>query len=142
MVFPLYWRFKDLLHEDSSRIVFPFWWQFDNPRRKNFAKIAFPLYWDIERGKKKQRLTLGFPLFWRFRDSEKTMTSVLNFVHNRGQIKGNRFWTFQIFPLIGFGHPPAPDGAYWSFLQGFLGWRRQGRSKQLKLFWIPINFGP
>ena len=33
---------------------------------------------------------------------------------------------------------PSPDGAYWEFLKGFLGWRRQGSTKELKLFWIPI----
>ncbi len=142
VLFPLYWRFRDLLHEDSSRILFPFWWQFDDPRRKNYARIVFPFFWDIRRGKKDNRFTLGFPLLWRYRDSQSTMTSVLNVVHNRGQVKGNRFWTFRMFPLIAFGRPPSPDGAYWAFLEGLVGWRRQGRSKQLKLFWIPINFKP
>ena len=138
--FPIYWRFKDLIHEDTSRIVFPLWWQFENPRRGNFSKIAFPLYWDIKRGKTDSRVTLGLPLYWRYKDKNKATTGVLNIFMNRGIEKGYDFWTFNIFPLISLGHPPAPEGAYWSFLSGLVGWRRQGRSKQLKLFWIPINF--
>jgi hypothetical protein len=37
------------------------------------------------------------------------------------------------------GKPPAPEGAYWSFLWGMAGWRRQGSTRELKLFWIPID---
>ena len=140
VVFPIYWRFRDLLHEDTSRIVFPFWWQFEDPRRKNHSKIVFPLYWDLVRGKNNSRITLGLPIFWRYKDLNKTTTGVLNIFVNSGKQKGFDFWTFSIFPLISFGHPPSKEGVYWSFLQGMVGWRRQGRSKQLKMFWVPINF--
>jgi hypothetical protein len=140
VVFPIYWGFKDLIHKDESRIVFPFWWQFDNPRRKNHARVVFPLFWDVKRGKLESRLTLGLPLYWRYKDPKKATTGVLNFFVNKGNEKGNPFWTFNIFPLLAFGKPPSPEGTYWSFLSGLVGWRRQGRSKQLKLFWIPFNF--
>jgi hypothetical protein len=140
VVFPIYWGFKDLIHKDESRIVFPFWWQFDNPRRKNHAKVVFPFFWDVKRGKLESRLTLGVPLYWRYSDTKKATTGVLNFFVNKGNEKGNPFWTFTIFPLLAFGKPPSPEGAYWSFLSGLVGWRRQGSSKQLKLFWIPFNF--
>lgn len=141
VVAPIFWRFKDLLHEDETTIFFPFWWKFDDPRRKNRAQIAFPLYWDIKRGKQDSRLILGIPLFWRYTLADRKTTGVLNFAVNKGQEKGNRFWTFNLFPLIAFGHPPSPEGAYWSFLQGLVEWRRQGRSKKMKLFWIPFNVG-
>lgn len=140
VVFPLYWQFKDLLHDDSSRIVFPLWWQFENPRRGNSTKIVFPFYWDVKRGKTDSLVRLGFPIFWQYRDPEIKTTGVLNIFMNRGKQKGNPFWTFNIFPFVSFGHPPSESGAYWSFLSGLVGWRRQGRSRQLKLFWIPINF--
>ena len=141
VVFPFYWGFKDLLHEDTTQIVFPFWWRFDDPRRKNKARVAFPLYWDVQRGKKQSRLTLGMPLFWQYKLPDRKTTGFLNFVVNRGNVKGNKFWTFNLFPFLAFGHPPAPEGAYWSFLSGLVEWRRQGRSKRMKLFWIPFNLG-
>jgi hypothetical protein len=141
IVFPLYWSFKDLLHEDTSRIVFPFWWHFKDPRRDNQARVAFPLYWDIERGKNDSRLTLGVPLYWRYRLATRSTTGVMNIFVNKGEVKGNKFWTFNLFPLIAFGHPPAPEGAYWSFLYGLVEWRRQGSSKKMKLFWIPFTLG-
>lgn len=140
--FPFYWRFKDLLHDDSSRIVFPFWWQFDDPRRKNFARIAFPLFWDFRRGKKESRTTLGLPIYWRHRTPYATTTGILNVFINKGEIKGNPFWSFNLEPILAFGKPPAPSGAYWSFLHGLVEWRRQGRSKRLKMMWIPIKIGP
>lgn len=142
VIFPFYWSFKDLLHDDSTRVVFPLWWQFDDPRRKNFARVAFPVFWDIRRGKKQSRITLGLPFYWQYRDTYKKTTGIFNFFLNKGEIKGYRFWTFNIAPLLAFGHPPSAEGAYWSFLSGLVGWRRQGRTKQLKLFWIPINFKP
>jgi hypothetical protein len=141
VVFPFYWRFRDLLHEDSSSIFFPIWWKFDNPRQKNRARVAFPLYWDVERGKQESRLTLGVPLFWRYALPDRKTTGVLNVFVNRGNIKGNKFWTFNLFPFLAFGHPPSPSGAYWSFLSGLVEWRRQGSSKRMKLFWIPFELG-
>jgi hypothetical protein len=141
VLFPLYWRFRDLLHDDSSRVIFPLWWQFDDQRKLKHSRIAFPLFWDFERGRTGERTTIVPPIFWRDRDRRSTMTGVLNVFWHTGEIKGNRFWTFNIFPLLGFGHPPSPEGAYWSFLGGLAGWRRQGASKELKIFWIPIKFG-
>ena len=83
--------------------------------------------------------TLALPFYWRRHDASSTMTGVFNVFLNRGALKGNPFWTFNLFPLLGFGHPPAPSGAYWSVLGGLAGWRRQGRTKELKLFWIPFD---
>jgi hypothetical protein len=140
VVFPFYWGFKDLVHKDSSKIVFPFWWQFDNPKHKKKNRVAFPFYWDSEKGLLGKRNTVAFPLFWRSRDPERTTTGILNIFLNKGAIKGNPFWTFNIFPILSFGSPPASSGAYWSFLEGLAGWRRQGNSKQLKILWIPFNF--
>jgi hypothetical protein len=139
VLFPLYWRFKDLQFGDKSTIVFPVWWQFDKNHRQKYTKAAFPLYWDVNNKRDENRTTLVLPLFWRDRDKRSTMTGFLNFVWHQGEIKGNKFWTFRMAPFIGFGHPPAPDGAYWSILSGFVGWRRQGSTKQLRLLWIPFN---
>jgi len=141
VVVPFYWRFRDLLHDDSSTVVFPFWWQFDDKRKQTYDRVAFPFYWDLHKVRKGKRTLLVPPVFWMRRNQESRMTGLLNFVWHKGEVKGNRFWTFNIFPVIGFGKPPAPSGAYWSILRGLVGWRRQGRSKELKLFWVPINLG-
>jgi hypothetical protein len=141
VVFPFYWRFRDLLHHDSARVVFPLWWQFDDDRKETQNRIVFPLVWDFNDLGAANRTTVIPPFFFRDRDRRSTMTGVLNFIWHKGSIKGNPFWTFKFFPFIHFGHPPAPEGAYWSVLGGLAGWRRQGSSKQLKLLWIPFNFG-
>jgi len=139
VVFPLYWQFNDLKREDKQRIVFPFWWQFDDNRKKNYSRVAFPFFWDFQRENNKKRFSLVAPVFWKLRNTQNTTTGVFNVFLNKGKIKKNPFWTFNIFPFLAFGSPPSPKGAYWSFLSGFVGWRRQGQSKQLKLLWIPID---
>lgn len=141
VLFPIWWDFNDLQHDDSSRVVFPFWWQFEDRRKLTFNRVAFPFYWDIHDKKAENRTVVVAPFFWRDRSKETTMTGFLNFVWHSGKIKGNPFWTFRLFPLLGFGQPPAPDGAYWSVLGGLVGWRRQGRTKQLRLFWLSFNVG-
>jgi len=139
--FPFWWDFKDLQNERSKKVAFPVWWQFEDRRKLKLTRVAFPLYWDVHNQKAERRTVVFAPLFWRDRTKQSTMTGVLNFVWHKGKIKGNPFWTFRIFPLLGFGRPPSPEGAYWSVLGGLAGWRRQGRTKQLKIFWIPFNVG-
>ncbi|MCP4196030.1 MAG: hypothetical protein GY762_02680 [Proteobacteria bacterium] len=139
VVAPIYWRFDDLEHKDTKTVIFPFWWEFDDRRKRTLNRVAFPFYWDF-RGLGIEKRSLVVPPFYFQRETKlSTTTGVLNFVFNKGKLKGNPFWTFQVYPFLGFGHPPAPDGAYWSVLSGLVAWRRQGRSKQLKLFWIPID---
>ncbi len=137
--FPLFWRFEDLKYKDTSTVVFPFWWDFDDPRKQKRSQVAFPFYWDFSRGKTGSRTVVIPPLFWRDKDPDSTMTGVLNVVHHKGREKGNRFWNFKIFPIVEFGHPPVPQGAYWSVLGGLAGWRRQGSAKRLKILWIPFD---
>jgi hypothetical protein len=139
VVAPIYWRFDDLEHKSTNTVIFPFWWEFDDRRKRTLNRIAFPFYWDFHnRGKEKRSLIVPPFYFQRETKLSKT-TGVLNFVFNKGEQKGNPFWTFKFYPFLGFGQPPSPDGAYWSVLSGLVAWRRQGRSKQLKLFWIPID---
>jgi len=139
VVFPLWWNFRDLEHDSLDRTFFPLWWQFEDYRRSKYRRAVFPLFWDFKDSKKKERTVVLAPFYWRDRDPERTVTGVLNVIHNKGEIKNNPFWTFQIFPLVSLGKPPAPEGAYWSFLWGMAGWRRQGSTRELKLFWIPID---
>jgi len=139
VVFPLWWSFEDLEHRQVDRVVFPVWWQFDDLKRSDYKRAVFPFVWDMHDAKNKERTTVVVPLFWRDRDPRSTMTGVFNVVWHKGAIQGNPFWTFQLFPLIALGHPPAPEAAYWSFLGGLAGWRRQGSTKELKILWIPFD---
>lgn len=141
VVFPLWWNFRKLERQRLSRVAFPLWWQFDDERRDNHKRVLFPVWWDFVNSKKDERTLLLAPLFWRDRDPRRSVSGFLNIIWNEGALKENRFWTFQLFPLIGCGHPPVPEGegAYWSFLMGLAGWRRQGSTKELKLFWIPFD---
>lgn len=140
VIFPLYWRFYDRIYKDGSRIVFPFYWDFDEPRKDKHATTIFPFYWDVKDGRKGRRSVVVPPLFFHTKTKTRTTTGVLNVVVNKGEVKGNPFWTFQLFPLIGLGHPPAPSGAYWSVLGGLAGWRRQGSTRELKVLWIPFSW--
>ena len=139
VVFPLIWNFRDLAHNSLDRSFFPLWWQFDDYRRHDYKRVAFPLVWDFNDEKNGERSTVVVPLLWRDRDPVSTMTGVFNVALHKGEIKENPFWTFQIFPFIAMGKPPAPEGAYWSFLGGLAGWRRQGSTKELKILWIPFD---
>lgn len=141
VLFPFYWSFFDRIHKDGSRIVFPFYWHFFEPRKDKDATVVFPLYWDVRNGRKSKRSVVVPPLFYRTTTATRATTGVLNVVVNKGEVKGNRFWTFKLFPVLAFGHPPAPSGAYWSVLGGLAGWRRQGSTKELKILWIPFTFG-
>ena len=139
VLFPLWWNFKDTKHHRLTRAIFPLWWQFDDYKRHNYKRIMFPLYWDFNDKDNEEHSTVVAPIFWRDKDKKSTMTGVLNIVHHKGEIKKNKFWTFQFFPFLAFGKPPAPESSYWSILGGFAGWRRQGSTKELKILWIPFN---
>ncbi len=138
-VFPAYWRFTDLRYNATTRVVFPVWWHYKSERKNRENRIAFPFYFDLNNRRDGKRTTLLMPLFWRNKNRRSTMTGFMNFVYHKGEVKGSPFWTFRIAPLLGFGKPPSPEGAYWSFLSGFLAWRRQGQTKELRVFWIPFN---
>jgi hypothetical protein len=136
--FPLWWQFRDKQHNRVNRVAFPFWWSFNDKKYGRINRVAFPLWWDFNNTKQMERTSLLIPFFWRVRDRHSSSTGIFNIGLHKGEIKGNPFWTFRIFPLLSFGKPPAPKGARWDFLYGLAGWRRQGSTAELKLFWIPI----
>jgi len=143
VVFPIWWQFRDIEYHRTRRVFFPLWWQFDDTRHREYRRIVFPFYWDFNNPADPRRTIMTFPpLFWRVKDGDSARTGVLNVSMHRGALKGNDFWTFNLFPLVLFGKPPAPDGARWELLHGLVGWRRQGDDRLLKLFWIPIPLPP
>ncbi|MBN2529508.1 MAG: hypothetical protein JXR76_24180 [Deltaproteobacteria bacterium] len=140
VIAPVWWQFDNLLNKRKTRVAFPLWWQFDDNKYLEYNRVFFPFFWDFRNMEQQTRTTVTFPpLFWRVSDKNSKRTGVLNVSVHKGKQKGNDFWTFNLFPLVLFGKPPAPTGARWEILHGLAGWRRQGHSRQLKIFWIPFN---
>jgi hypothetical protein len=76
-------------------------------------------------------------VFWRFRDEEGVTQLALNTLYlERASAKGPN-WDFYFLPIMHVGE--QPNGNAWDFLFGFVGYKREGTYKQLKLFWIPID---
>ncbi|MGZ3476773.1 MAG: hypothetical protein ACXVCJ_19900 [Polyangiales bacterium] len=97
--------------------------------------VLAPFWWDFVGAKK--RATVAFPVFWRFRDEEGITQLALNTLYlERASSKGPN-WDFYFLPFVHVGE--QPNGNAWDFLFGFVGYKREGTYKQLKLFWIPID---
>ena len=85
----------------------------------------------------KARVTVLFPVFWRFRDEEGTTQVALNTVWIDRKSSRGANWDFYFLPVFHVGD--SPNGSAWDFLFGFVGYKREGTYKQLKLLWIPID---
>ncbi|GAC1360857.1 MAG: hypothetical protein NVSMB47_13360 [Polyangiales bacterium] len=100
--------------------------------------VLAPIWWDFSSPKK--RTTIAFPVFWRFRDEEGTTQVALNTYYvERPSSKGPNY-DFYFLPFVHVGE--QPNGSSWDFLFGFVGYKRQGSYKQLKLLWLPIDLTP
>lgn len=98
-------------------------------------RVLAPVFWDFAAPKK--RSTVVFPVFWRFADDEGTTQLALNTLYlEKPSTKGPN-WDFYFLPLFHVGE--QPQGSAWDVLFGFVGYKREGSYKQLKLFWIPID---
>lgn len=103
--------------------------------KTNSHSVLAPVFWDFVTPKK--RSTVVFPVFWRFADEEGTTQLALNSLYlERPSTKGPN-WDFYFLPLFHVGE--QPQGNSWDVLFGFVGYKRDGGHKQLKLFWIPID---
>ena len=97
--------------------------------------VVAPIWWDF--GSAKKRSTVLFPVFWRFRDEEGTTQVALNTVWIDRKSSRGANWDFYFLPVFHVGD--SPNGSAWDFLFGFVGYKREGTYKQLKLLWIPID---
>lgn len=105
-------------------------------RDKTSSHSVFaPVFWDFVAPKK--RSTVVFPLFWRFADDEGTTQLALNTLYLEKPATKGKNWDFYFLPLFHVGE--QPQGNSWDVLFGFVGYKREGSYKQLKLFWIPID---
>ena len=100
-----------------------------------YHDVLAPIWWDFKSANK--RTTVAFPIFWRFRDDEGVTQVAANTLYiERASSKGPNY-DFYFLPFVHVGE--QPNGNAWDFLFGFVGYKREGTYKQLKLFWIPID---
>jgi hypothetical protein len=102
---------------------------------KSSHNVLAPIFWDFVAPKK--RSTVVFPVFWRFADDEGTTQLALNTLYLEKPSSKGPNWDFYFLPLFHVGE--QPQGSAWDVLFGFVGYKREGSYKQLKLFWIPID---
>ena len=124
-----WWRTRD----DKSKtdaVVFPLFWHFGG---KNSTTVFAPLVWDFKRGE--SRTTVAFPIFAHWHRPQRDGSIVLNVYYSRGRGDQEGSWHLDVFPLVQVGRPRKQD-LEWYFLEGLFGYSRQGRNRNLRLFWV------
>lgn len=124
-----WWRTRDN-HSKTDAVVFPIFWHFGG---KNSTTILAPLVWDFKRGE--SRTTVVFPLFAHWHRPERDGSLVLNVYYHKGLGEQAGTWHLDVFPLLQLGRPRKHDFE-WYFLEGLFGYSRQGRNRNLRLFWV------
>jgi hypothetical protein len=124
-----WWRSRDD-HAKTDAVVFPLFWHFGG---KSSTTIFAPFVWDFRRGE--SRTTVVFPLYAHWHRTDGDGTIVLNVYYGKGTGDRAGAWNFRFFPLITVGRPRRQD-LEWYFLEGLFGYSRQGRNRNLRLFWV------
>ncbi len=126
----LWVRTRPLDHAGDA-VLFPIFYHFGGTDRS--TPIGFPLYWDFVRGD--SRTTVAFPVayYWRRETAENWL--VLNTFYTRGRGPETGSWHFHFIPLFDVGRP-HPHDIDWNILYGLFGYKRIGRNRSLKLFWL------
>ncbi|HEY1584337.1 MAG TPA: hypothetical protein VGH63_01545, partial [Polyangia bacterium] len=127
-----WWRSRD----DGTKtdaIVFPLVWHFGG--EKNSTTIVAPFVWDFKRGE--SRTTVAFPLFMRFRRGDCDGSLVVHVYYSKrcGEDHAVGTWHLDVFPFVQVGRPRKHD-LEWYFLEGLFGYWRQGRNRNVRLFWV------
>ncbi len=118
-------------------VWFPLVWRFGG---RNPTTVVFPFVWDFKRGD--DRTTVVFPVAAHWKRAENDHTLVLNTYVRKGKGPRAGQWWVDVFPLVSFGHPRKGDVEV-NFIEGLVGYARQGRQRTLRLFWlIEINLAP
>ena len=76
-----------------------------------------------------------FPLFAHWHRHDRDHTLVLNVYYGKGSGEQAGTWHLDVFPLVQVGRPRKHD-IEWYFLEGLFGYSRQGRNRNLRLFWV------
>jgi hypothetical protein len=125
-----WWRTRDD-HSKTDAVVFPLVWHFGGD--KSSTTIVAPFVWDFKRGE--SRTTVAFPLFVKWHRPERDGVQVLNVYYAKGLGEQAGSWHLDVFPLWQMGRPRKHDFE-WYFLEGLFGYSRQGRNRNLRLFWV------
>ncbi len=117
----------------TDAIVFPLFWHFGG--EKNATTIFAPFVWDFKRGE--SRTTVAFPLFLHYRRGDCSASLVVHVYYSQrcGEEHAVGTWHLDVFPIVQVGRPRKHD-LEWYFLEGLFGYSRQGRNRNLRLFWV------
>jgi hypothetical protein len=124
-----WWRTRDD-HSKTDAVVFPIVWHFGGA---NSTTVVAPLVWDFKRGE--SRTTVAFPIFAHWHRPQRDGTLVLNVYYHKGLGEQAGTWHLDVFPFVQVGRPRKQD-LEWYFLEGLFGYSRQGRNRNLRLFWV------
>ena len=99
--------------------------------------VIAPAFWDF--ASPSGRTTVGFPVYWRFSDTsdDSVIQVAVNTLYMQKKVVGGLDWQFHVLPLLSWGG--TPDGHWWNFLFGLVGYDREGSYARIKAFWIPIQ---
>jgi hypothetical protein len=82
------------------------------------------------------------PVGAHWKRAENDHTIVLNTYVRKGKGPRQGQWWVDVFPIVSFGHPRKGDVEF-NFVEGLVGYARQGRQRTLRLFWlIEISLAP
>jgi len=124
-----WWRTRDD-HTKSDAVVFPLFWHFGG---KDSTTVLAPFVWDFKRGE--SRTTVAFPLFASWHRPKRNGFLVLNVYYHKGLGEDAGTWHLDVFPFVQAGRPRKHD-LEWSLFEGLVGYQRQGRNRNLRLFWV------
>ena len=132
MIPPLlaWWRTPDDKRQGTDAVVFPLVWRFGG---RDSSTVVFPLVWDFKRGESRTTVFAPFGAHWRRADGDHTLA--LNVYYRKGLGPRAGSWYLDVFPLFQVGRPRRHD-IEWYFLEGLFGYSRQGRNRNLRLFWV------
>jgi hypothetical protein len=99
--------------------------------------VLAPVFWDF--ASPEGRTTIAAPVFFRFQDTKAgSITQVAaNTVYLEHRVEGGKDWQFHLVPLFSYGEDP--QGYFWNFLFGFVGYQKEGSFARIRALWIPIT---
>ncbi len=102
--------------------------------RTSSHRVLAPLLFDFD--DPTERTTVVFPVFWRFARPDSLTQLMGNVLYRERKTTRKDNWSVHVLPAFGFGE--TRRGHWWDILFGLVGYERDGRKTEAKLFWIPI----
>ena len=125
-----WWRTRDD-HTKSDAVVFPIFWHFGGEQPDDGAGAA-----SSGTSSAASRAPPSCSRCSRTGAARcASSTLVLNVYYGKGLGDAAGSWHLDVFPLLQLGRPRKQD-IEWYFLEGLFGYSRQGRNRNLRLFWV------